>query len=262
MAALVGLGTFAIQARGNGDSTASVTLRSHDQVVSWPNHSALQREAVATINSDSGQDQIKQAVGQPAELISVEASSLGDPASVEVIAKAGDDATALAGASAAAELAISTSIEDRAAPIKAQIDATSAALAIAVQERDSLLTQAAAGVEDDSQRAIVVASAEAAAGTASVLGSDLARLETELAARTAPLVAIDDPRLVSLGRTALNSALAASLGAFFVSLLGLSMLRQPDSEIDDADETIDLTDDGHRESPAVRQISRLGGPVE
>ncbi len=255
--------TYVVQARDNSDAKASVALRLHDEVVSWPNHSALQREAVASINDASGQSQIRSSLTSEASLISVEASSLGDPASVEIVARATDEATALAAVTAAADLAINQSVLDRAAPVEAQLEALKADLATAVADRDALLSQLASGIDDDAQRAVATASVESVAAVASVLQQDVARIEADLNSKASPLVAIGDAQAAAQTTNDLNSALAAAVGAFFLSLLALSMIRDNDSGVG-GNQTIDLTDDNRRTKRelSASEPNRLAASVE
>ena len=242
-AVVFGVVTYVIQSGDNDNSLASVTLRTHDQVVNWPNHIALQTEAVATVNSPDGQDRISGAITSAPNLISVEATPLGDPASVEIVATATDSETALAAARAAADLVIDVAMEDREGPIRDQIDVMRSDLAEAVEERDGFLTDIANGIDDDAERAIASASAESAAGVASVLEIDLARLEADLEAGSSPFVAIDDPRLISENRDDLRTALAAALGAFFLTLLGLSLSGPRAGGDGSSGPVIDLTEE-------------------
>lgn len=240
IALVLGAVTYVVQSRDNGGSAASISLRLHDEVVSWPNHSALQREAVATVNDESGQLEIRRRIDSADGLNSVEASSLGDPASIEIVATATDDVVAIAAVEAAADLAVEQSVLDRAAPIEAQLSSLKADMAVAAAERDALLSQLAAGIDDDAERAIAGASVESVAGVASVLEQDIARIEANINAKTAPLVAIGDATLITQSGNDLQAGLAAAVGAFFLSLLALSLLGDRES-IGSNDQLIDLT---------------------
>lgn len=240
VAMVFGAATYVVQSRDNGGSAASISLRLHDEIVSWPNHSALQREAVATVNDEGGQLEIRQRIDSADGLNSVEASSMGDPASIEIIATATDDAIAVEAVEAAADLAVEQSVLDRAAPIEDQLSSLKADLAVATAERDALLSQLSDGIEDDTERAVAGASVESVAGVASVLEQDIARIEADINAKTAPLVAIGDAKLITQSGNDLQSGLAAALGAFFLSLLALSLLRDRESAASN-DQVIDLT---------------------
>jgi hypothetical protein len=231
IAALFGVVTYIVQSADNGDSRALVTLRLHDEVVSWPNHAALQREAVAAVNDADGQQIILQGLAESDQLIDLEASTFGDPATVEIVASATNDDVALAAVQAAADLAIDQAVLDRAVPIVDQLAALRTDFDAAVQERDVLLGRLADGIDDDTERAVSAASVESIAGVVSTLEIDIARLEADLSAKIAPLVAVGDPQLVSENASDLKSALAGALGIFFLSLLGLSMIGAGGTEV-------------------------------
>lgn len=248
LATLFGVATYVVQSADNGGSKAVATLRLHEEVVSWPNHSALQRRAVATVNDADGQAIILSGLAGPDQIVEVEASALGDPATVEILGSAENDELALAAAQAGANLAINQAVLDRAAPIEDQVQVLRSDFDTAVQERDALLERLTAGIVDDTERAVASASVESIAGVASTLEIDIARLEADLDANIAPLVAVGDPQLVSENASDLKSALAAALGVFFLSLLGLSMISNERAE-PTADSVIDLRLPQHGAQP-------------
>lgn len=239
LAALFGVATYLVQSADNGDSKAVATLRLHDEVVSWPNHSALQRQAIAAVNDADGQAIILSGLAGPDQIIAVEAFSLGDPATVEILTSAENPELALAAAQAAADRAINQAVMDRAAPIEDQLQALRNDFNTAVQERDLLLGRLAVGIDDDTERAVASASAESIAGVASTLEIEIARLQADIDARIAPLVAIGEPQLISENSSDLRSALAAALGVFFLGLLALSMISSDRAE-PSVDSVIDL----------------------
>ena len=262
VAGLFGAGTYMVQRPDSGTATVALSLRAHDEVVFWPNHTAVQRSAVATINNADGQRAVRAAIAQPDSLISIEASALGDPASVEIRATAAGAELATEAAVFAGELAVAEAIRERTVPLRAEIESISQELPLVIAERDELLTQAIEADLTASERALVSNAAETAAGVATVLETDLARLEADVAALKSPLVLIDNPQEVDLARSAMKSSLASTLGVFLVSLLGLSLFRQPKESAEAETPDIDLTTVDIDVSGPARSVEPTPAAVE
>ena len=262
VAGLFGAGTYMVQRPDSDTTTVAVTVRTHDEVVFWPNHSAVQRSAVATINNADGQRAVRAAIAQPDLLISIEASALGDPASIEIRATAASAELATEAAVFAGELAVAEAVAERTVPLRAEIESISQELPLVIAARDELLTQVVEAELTASERALVSNAAETAAGVATVLETDLARLEADVASLKSPLVLIDNPQEVELAGSAMKSSLASALGVFLVSLLGFSLFRQPKESSEAQTPDIDLTTVDIDVSEPARSVEPTPAAVE